>query len=98
MIAQCKALAAIGVLFVPESVSLPLVRPPYHPQRFSIPKVSEMEFAAAGITAFSTFALFGLFNSLAPSFLAGSLHDTSLFAAGAITFSVFASASLRVHA
>jgi MFS family permease len=38
------------------------------------------------------FAAFGLLTSLAPSFIAGTLHHTSRALAGAVTFAVFAAA------
>jgi MFS family permease len=40
------------------------------------------------------FALFGLITSLAPSFLAGTLHEPSHALAGAVSFAVFAAAAL----
>ena len=40
------------------------------------------------------FSLFGLFTSLAPGFIGGTLHDTSHALAGAATFVVFGAAAL----
>ncbi len=51
-------------------------------------------FFSAGAAAFSAFAIFGLFTSLAPSFISGTLHETSRFVAGAVTFAVFGSAAI----
>jgi MFS family permease len=69
-------------------------RPPYRPQRFAMPQASRAEFLGAAIAAFASFAIFGLFTSLAPTFVAGPMHDKSLLAAGLVTFSVFAAAAL----
>jgi MFS family permease len=41
-----------------------------------------------------TFAIFGLITSLAPSFLAGTLHEPSHALAGAVSFALFATAAL----
>jgi MFS family permease len=46
---------------------------------------------AAGVAAFS---VYGIFNSLAPSFLAGTLHETSHAVAGAVAFAAFAAGAL----
>jgi hypothetical protein len=51
-------------------------------------------FLRAGAGAFSGFAIFGLFTSLAPTFLADTLHQPSRFVAGAVTFAVFGSAAV----
>ena len=69
-------------------------RPPYRPQRFAMPPESRTEFLGAAIAAFAPFAIFGLFTSLAPTFVAGAMHDKSPLAAGLVTVSVFAAAAL----
>ena len=86
--------AAIAVAFVPETVERQEERPAYRPQRVSLPASSRSTFFAAGAGAFSAFAIFGLFTSLAPSFLAGTLHEPSRFVAGAVTFVVFGAAAV----
>lgn len=83
------AVAAVAVAFVPETVERQEERRAYRPQRVSLPRESRSVFTSAGAAAFSAFAIFGLFTSLAPSFIAGTLHDTSRFVAGAVTFAVF---------
>jgi len=85
---------AIAVAFVPETVERQEERPAYRPQRVSLPASSRSTFFAAGAGAFSAFAIFGLFTSLAPSFLAGTLHEPSRFVAGAVTFVVFGAAAV----
>jgi hypothetical protein len=86
--------AAIAVAFVPETIERLEERPAYRPQRVSLPAASRSTFFAAGAGAFSAFAIFGLFTSLAPSFLAGTLHEPSRLVAGAVTFAVFAAATV----
>jgi hypothetical protein len=88
------AFAAIGVALVPETVERWEERPAYRPQRVSLPTASRGTFYSAGAGAFSAFAILGLFTSLAPTFIAGTLHETSRFVAGAVTFAVFGSAAL----
>lgn len=88
------ALAAAVTLLVPETVRRDMPRPPYRPQRFAMPQASRAEFLGAAIAAFASFAIFGLFTSLAPTFVAGPMHDKSPLAAGLVTFSVFAAAAL----
>jgi hypothetical protein len=51
-------------------------------------------FGAASVVAFVSFALFGFFTSLAPSFLSSQLHVTSHALAGLLSFLVFGSAAV----
>jgi MFS family permease len=83
-----------GLALVPETVPRPAVRSRYRPQRISVPAEHRRLFYAAGAAAAAEFALFGLFTSLAPSFIAGTLHDRSHALAGAAAFAVFGSAAL----
>ncbi|HEY0259297.1 MAG TPA: MFS transporter [Lacisediminihabitans sp.] len=87
-------LAGIAVVFVPETVERREERPAYRPQRVALPEESRGMFFSAGAAAFSAFAVFGLFTSLAPSFLAGTLHETSRLLAGVVTFALFGSAAV----
>jgi predicted MFS family arabinose efflux permease len=83
------ALAVVAVVAVPETVIAPAVRPPYRPQR--IRAVGDRRtYLVATAGAFTAFAVFGLFTSLAPGFVAGSLHHPGRLLAGAVTFLVFA--------
>jgi MFS family permease len=84
--------AALAVALVPETVVRAEERPAYRPQRVSLPGNARAEFSAAGIGAFAAFGVFGLFTSLAPSFLSGILHETSRLVAGSVVFAVFAAA------
>ncbi len=88
------ALAAVAVAFVPETVERQEERRAYRPQRVSLPRASRGAFFSAGAAAFSAFAIFGLFTSLAPTFIAGTLHETSRFVAGIVTFAVFVAAAV----
>jgi len=86
--------AALIMALVPETVERPEPRPAYRPQRVSVPPAARHTFLAAGGAGAVVFSLFGLFTSLAPSFLAGTLHDTSHALAGAVAFLMFGAAAL----
>jgi MFS family permease len=59
-----------------------------------VPSGSRGRFFAAASGAAITFAIFGLITSLAPSFLAGTLHQPSHALAGAVSFAMFAAAAV----
>ncbi|WP_134121058.1 MFS transporter [Kribbella kalugense] len=82
-------LSAIGIALVPETVERLEERPAYRPQRVALPSSARPLFFASAMGAFAAFAIFGLFTSLAPTFLAGVLHHTSRLLAGVVTFAVF---------
>ena len=79
---------------VPETVVKAVPRPRYRPQRLALPPTSRPAFLAAGLGAFAAFALFGLFTSLAPTFLIEAFHEPDHLVAGALPFAVFASAAI----
>ncbi|MFI6996172.1 MFS transporter [Nocardia sp. NPDC050175] len=84
--------------FVPETVSVPRSRrPAYRPQRVSIVG-SKLGWVVAAGSIFAAFAAFGLFASLSPVFLAGTLGHTSPLLAGGVVFLVFGSAPIAQHA
>ena len=85
---------AIALAAAPETVARPDRRPRYRPQRLRIPAGQRRVFYAAGLAAAVAFALFGLFTSLAPGFIAGTLHQSSHALAGLATFIVFGAAAL----
>lgn len=85
-------IAAVGAAFAPETVSPPEPRPAYRPQRVAVPAEARGRFFGAAAGCFVSFAAFGLFTSLAPSFLAGVLHQTSHALAGVPAFAAFTSA------
>jgi len=59
-----------------------------------VPPHARRAFFAATAAGVGSFAVYGVFNSLAPSFLAGTLHETSHAVAGAVAFAAFASGAL----
>lgn len=86
------ALAALAL--APETVSRPAVRPRYRPQRVSADHGDRAGYLAAAAAAFSSFAVFGLFTSIAAGFVAHTLHHPSRALAGAIVCAVFGAAAL----
>ncbi len=92
-----EALMLIGcavLLVTPETVRPPEEKRRYRPQRVMVPAASRGTFFAAGAAVAVAFSLFGLFTSLAPGFLAGTLHDRSHALAGVATAIVFGAAAL----
>ena len=87
-------LAFAAIVLVPETAVRPAVRPAYRPQRMRVPRQSRGRFFLAGGIAFAAFSVLGLFASLAPVFLSGQLHSTSLATAGVVVFIAFAAAAL----
>ncbi|WP_036488894.1 MFS transporter [Nocardioides sp. Iso805N] len=84
----------LALVIVPETVVPAADEWRYRPQRVAVPVEARAGFVAAAMLAFVSFAMFGFFTSLAPSFLSGTLHHTSHALAGAISFSVFGSAAV----
>jgi MFS family permease len=85
---------AAALALAPETVSPPDPRPRYRPQRIAVPVEARSVFFAATFAGVAAFAVFGVFNSLAPGFLVGSLHDDSHAVAGLVAFAAFASGAL----
>jgi MFS family permease len=81
---------ALAVALSPETVRRPDPRPRYRPQRVAVPVAARSVFYAATLAGVAAFAVFGVFNSLVPSFLAGTLHQSSHAIAGAVPFAAFA--------
>ncbi len=90
LLALCLAL---GVRLVPETVGVPQ-RPRYRTQRINVPAAGRRRFFAAAAGGTIAFAVFGLFTSLAPSFLAVTLAYRSHALAGAAAFIVFAAGAV----
>ena len=86
--------AGLALCAAPETRRRRSPRPRYRPQRVSVPARARGRFFAAALGAAITFAVFGLLTSLAPSFLAETLHQPSHALAGAVSFAVFAMAAL----
>lgn len=89
LVVALVALTAL-VALAPETVTRPAQRPRYRPQRIAVPHAARRTFFAATATSLAAFAVYGIFNSLAPSFLAVTLHQDSHAVAGAVAFAVFA--------
>lgn len=87
-------LAAGGVALVPETVEPAVERPAYRPQRINVPDDARRRFVAAALGAVAVFAVFGLFTSLAPVFVAGTMHVTSRIVAGVVGCVAFGAAAL----
>jgi MFS family permease len=88
------SVAWMALLAATETRGRRLPRPRYRPQWISVPPQARGRFFAAALGAAITFAVFGLLTSLAPTFLAVTLHQPSHALAGAVTFTAFATAAL----
>ncbi|MFF2996657.1 MFS transporter [Streptomyces sp. NPDC057950] len=91
-------LAIAAVAFAPETVGKPTQRPAWRPQSISADHGDRAGFIAAAVGVFGAFSVFGLFTSLAPAFVAGTLHHPSRALAGLIVFVVFGAAALAQSA
>jgi len=82
-------IGAVALAVAQETAAVPPRRPAYRPQRVRVPAAQRPLFLAAATAAGVVFALFGVFTSVAPSLLAGVLHNDSHAVAGAVAFAVF---------
>ncbi|MDT4929900.1 MAG: hypothetical protein QOF92_2767 [Pseudonocardiales bacterium] len=87
-------LLALLVAASPETTVRPDPAPGWRPQRIAVPPEARGAFFAATAAGVASFAVFGVFNSLAPSFLAGTMHESSAAVAGAVAFAAFASGAV----
>jgi MFS family permease len=85
---------ALLVLATPETVDTSVVHPRWHPQRVVVPVDARRQFFAACFAGLATFAVYGVFSSLVPRFLADTMGITSHAVAGFVAFSVFASGAV----
>ncbi|MET9819498.1 MFS transporter [Streptomyces sp. NPDC006355] len=85
---------ALLVAVSPETAKRPVPPPRYRPQRVAVPMHARGMFFAATAAGMAAFAVYGVFNSLAPSFLAGTMHQDSHAVAGAVAFAAFAAGAL----
>lgn len=86
-------LSVVAVGLTPETVEERFERPAWRPQRISVKGDTARYLVAAG-GAFSAFAVLGLFTSLAPGFVGGTLHHPSRLLAGLTVFLVFGAAAV----
>ena len=87
-------LSMIGIALAPETVAELPVRPSYRPQRISADHGDRGRYIAAAAAGFASFAVFGLFTSVAPGFVAGTLGHPSRALGGLIVFAVFGGAAV----
>jgi hypothetical protein len=88
------AILAIAVALSPETAERPEPLPAWRPQRIAVPTGARRLFFAATAAGLASFAVYGMFTSLVPSMLAGTLHETSHAVAGAVVFAAFAAGAL----
>ena len=89
---------AVVVALAPETVTRPSPRPAYRPQRVAVPAEARGRFFGAAAAGSVSFAAFGLFTSLAPTFLAGTLGHSSHALAGVPAFTAFTAAAVAQRA
>jgi predicted MFS family arabinose efflux permease len=85
---------AMLIAISPETAAPPEPRPAWRPQRVAVPPEARATFLAATAAGLGAFAVYGVFTSLAPSFLATTLHERSHAIAGAVAFAAFACGAL----
>jgi MFS family permease len=90
--------AALAVAVAPETVTRTSPRPAYRPQRVAVPAEVRGRFLGAAAGGVVAFAAFGLFTSLAPTFLAVTLGHPSHALAGVPAFTAFSAAVVAQHA
>ena len=83
-----------AVLLAPETVEEQFSRPAYRPQRVSTDHGNPAGYIAALTSGFVCFAVFGVFTSVAPAFVAGTLHQPSRAVSGLVVFAVFGAAAI----
>lgn len=84
----------VAVAFVPETTIILSSRTSYRPQRISASHGDRAGYIVAATTGFASFAVIGLFTSVASGFVAGTLHHPSRALSGLILFLVFGAAAL----
>jgi hypothetical protein len=80
-----------AVAFAPETVES---KPAYKPLHISAGDGDRAGYLTSAAAGFASFAVFGLFTSLAPAFVSGALHHPSHALAGLVVFAVFAAAAV----
>jgi MFS family permease len=92
--AALLTLSLAAVILSPETVDIPADRPRYRPQKISTGHGGMAAYVAAATGTVTGAAVFALFISLAPGFMAQTLHHPSRALAGVIVFVVFLSGTL----
>ncbi|WP_222060171.1 MFS transporter [Rhodococcoides fascians] len=84
----------VAVIIVPETTVVPSRRVTYRPQRISVELDDRPRYISAATTGFASFAVIGLFSSVATGFVAGTLDHPSRILSGSMLFVVFGAAAL----
>jgi MFS family permease len=84
------AVAALCLVFVPETVGPPRRRPALRFTGLGVPSRGRAEFVAAAVAGFAAFSLLGLFSALAPTFVGDVLHEHSHAVQGGVVFLIAA--------
>ncbi|WP_086669425.1 MFS transporter [Lentzea kentuckyensis] len=92
VLAGLLVVSIVAVALTPETVARKHVS--YRPQRISADHGDRRGYVIAGAGAFSALAVFGVFTSVSPGFVAGELHHPSRLLAGLVIFIVFGGAAL----
>lgn len=87
-------IAVVLVMFVPETVKPAVRRAPYRPQRIAVPEAQRARYIGALAAGFTAFAILGLFISLAPGFVAGTMHHPSHMLSGTVALLAFGAAAV----
>ncbi|MEY9836272.1 hypothetical protein [Streptacidiphilus sp. EB103A] len=81
-------IAVAAVALTPETVGTRSLKPLPRPQRISVDHGDPVGYISACAAGFAAFAVFGLFTSVAPGFISGTLPQSSRALAGLVVFSV----------
>ena len=82
-----------AVALAPETVRAKTAMPACRPLRLSVGEGDTAGYVGAAAAGVASFAVFGLFTSLAPAFVGGTLHHSSSALAGLIVLAVFGAAA-----
>lgn len=86
-------LGLVAVTLSPETVTRKSAERAYRPLQVSAGDGDRAGYVAATASGFASLTVFGLFTSLAPSFVGGTLHYSSHMLAGFVVFVVFGAAA-----
>jgi hypothetical protein len=92
--AAVLVLLAVLVALAPETAPPQSPRAVWRPQRIAVPVHARGAFLAATAAGAASFAVYGVFNSIAPSLLSGTLHENSPAVSGAVAFAAFAAGAV----
>ena len=86
-------ISVAAVALAPETIEQRSSMRAYRPLRITVGEGDTASYVGAAAAGVASFAVFGLFTSLAPAFVSGTLHDSSRALAGVIVFTMFAAAA-----